>query len=702
LNNLKAKLRKYIDILKGYLKILKRHVRLIKNKSLHLKKKDYFVISGVIILIIISLDISTHHIITKADNSNLKITLKASNTTDSKITLKWNKVNMTNYCVYSYNQSSKKYTRLGDTDNAYYTVKNLTSSKQYYFAVRGYKYNKSTKKYTFTSYSNICKCITRPKKVDNIRVLKSSKDNMYLYYNDQKNISSYEIYSYDDSNNAFNLVDSTKNTSLTVPKSQADYYIKAAASFDNKKYYSEQSYKIQSNTFPDKVTNTKVSDIKTNVATITWNKTNKATKYSIYRYNTKTKKSKYIGSTLFRNIKVKTLKANTSYYLKIRGIKQGNGISYYGDATDIKFTTKVQSNAKTTTKTTTTKTTSPTPDTNFDTDLEIVENPSYVLNTSLAVPKISITRTKVKQIQLTWKKLSNVDGYIVYKYDSSTNTYKAYKKLTTTYFYDNNISYYQNLKYKVRAYKNTTDCIYIGNFSNIASLFSGSFGIDVSRWQGNIDWKKVKASGVEFAIIATTKRSSTSSNAHLIKDQKFDQNIKGALANGIKVGIYSYSIADSVAEAKKEADLVLNIIKGYKITYPVAFDYEKKESIQKRTKSQNAAIIKAFCNKIKNAGYKPSLYSGAWILSNLVDYSQIKQYDLWVANYIRDSKKNCKKYTFPNNITQMQKDVLKKCNSGSYTAIKDNDVLMWQFSECGKVAGINDNRVDLNFCYKKP
>lgn len=192
------------------------------------------------------------------------------------------------------------------------------------------------------------------------------------------------------------------------------------------------------------------------------------------------------------------------------------------------------------------------------------------------------------------------------------------------------------------------------------STLSGVFarGIDVSRWQGTIDWESVAKNDVKFAMIATRNRRTGTA------DQYFHTNMQGAHKNGIALGAYIYSYALNPEEAKLEAEFVLNLIKDYPITYPIAFDVEDEVEQGKMTKAQLSAIIDAFCDTIKDAGYYPIVYANEHWLKNKLDESVSKKYPIWVARY-------APRYTFSNPV-------------------------MWQATGTGKVGGVTGN-VDINF-----
>ena len=202
-----------------------------------------------------------------------------------------------------------------------------------------------------------------------------------------------------------------------------------------------------------------------------------------------------------------------------------------------------------------------------------------------------------------------------------------------------------------------------------------TYGIDVSHWQGKIDWTKVKNAGVEFAIIKVGGRSIGDSGS-LYMDSCYNYNIQQALANGIKVGVYFFSQAITEHEAIEEASVVLENIKGYKITYPIVFDWEDGKNYRGNkanlSKTQYINITKAFCETIKNAGYEPMMYGNAY--SSMAKYAAPAlsgDYKFWLASYTNDLNK-APKY------------------SGIYQ--------MWQYTSSGTVDGIS-GRVDLNVAY---
>ena len=228
-----------------------------------------------------------------------------------------------------------------------------------------------------------------------------------------------------------------------------------------------------------------------------------------------------------------------------------------------------------------------------------------------------------------------------------------------TYFFDKNGN-------KVTGEQIIQGAKYSFNSDGILNTGSGILGIDVSKWNGTIDWQKVKNAGVSYAIIRTGYRGS--SIGALIEDPKFRYNIQGAINAGIKVGVYFFTQAINEIEAVEEASMVINQIRGYKITYPVFIDVESSGgradslSVGARTK-----IINAFCQTIRNSGYTAGIYANKTWLNQKINVSALSGYKIWLAQY----------NTAPT-------------YSGRYD--------MWQYSEKGRINGISTN-VDLNLSY---
>ena len=201
-------------------------------------------------------------------------------------------------------------------------------------------------------------------------------------------------------------------------------------------------------------------------------------------------------------------------------------------------------------------------------------------------------------------------------------------------------------------------------------------GIDVSEHNGVIDWKKVKASGVDYAII----RCGYGQNSKSQDDDRWIQNVQGCIKEGIPFGVYIYSYATNATRAAGEADHVLRCLKDAglnpsKLGYPVYFDMEDASTIG----SDYAAMATAFCDKIKAAGYVPGIYANkSWFTTKLTA-SCFNNWTKWVAEWNASSGLTYKG--------------LSNFTSGNG---------MWQFSDYGKVPGIPGHAVDLDYTFMKP
>lgn len=198
-------------------------------------------------------------------------------------------------------------------------------------------------------------------------------------------------------------------------------------------------------------------------------------------------------------------------------------------------------------------------------------------------------------------------------------------------------------------------------------------GIDVSKFQGNIDWSKVKADGVEYAFIRVGYRGYGSSGK-MVTDETFENNIQGATSNGVDVGVYFFSQAVNEEEAIEEANYVLDAIEGYDVTYPVVIDIEEVTDPEARTadltQEQWTKNCIAFCETIKAAGYTPMIYGNLKTFFIMLDMEQLEEYDKWFAYY--DTP-----VYFPYEFT------------------------IWQYTDEGKVDGISED-VDLNVGFYEP
>jgi GH25 family lysozyme M1 (1,4-beta-N-acetylmuramidase) len=188
-------------------------------------------------------------------------------------------------------------------------------------------------------------------------------------------------------------------------------------------------------------------------------------------------------------------------------------------------------------------------------------------------------------------------------------------------------------------------------------------GVDVSEYQGDIDWEAVASDGIDFVFIRIGNRGSTEGG--LFVDERYDYNLTAAQAAGIECGVYFFSQAISVEEAQEEAAFVLELLGGRYLDYPVAFDYEVTSGsrIASIKSSEMTAIAQAFCSVIEAGGYRAMLYGNGYDLERF-DNELRSSYGIWFAEY---------------------------GDSPSYTA----RFPIWQYTNHGSVSGIA-SEVDLN------
>ena len=238
--------------------------------------------------------------------------------------------------------------------------------------------------------------------------------------------------------------------------------------------------------------------------------------------------------------------------------------------------------------------------------------------------------------------------------------------------------------------------VYTGNTSNAQKFkfkeLSIKYGIDVSVYNGNINWSEVRKSGqVDYAIIRAGYRGFVTGK--IVTDGKFERNVKEATKNGIDIGLYFFTQAVNEQEAVEEANYVLDLVRKYDVNvrYPIIIDTEYSTSktngvldyegrADQLDVATRTAVCRAFCDTIRNAGYIPAVYASKYWFYEKLDVNQLNSYDIWVAHY-----------------------------TGSVDKLTDYKYRynMWQYTSSGSIPGIyapSENgkvNVDISICYKK-
>ena len=218
------------------------------------------------------------------------------------------------------------------------------------------------------------------------------------------------------------------------------------------------------------------------------------------------------------------------------------------------------------------------------------------------------------------------------------------------------------------------DAFYLenGRMTYTGEGYESSVGIDVSYHQKGIDWKRVAASGIEFAIIRVGYRG-YNTTGRLVEDKCFRQNLKGAKEAGLLVGVYFFAQAADCEEAQEEADFVLSILDGEPLDLPVVYDPESIKNADARTdhviREQFTANTRVFCDAVRNAGYDCMIYANMEWQAEKLSMGNLTDIPLWFADY---SRKPQSPYAYE----------------------------IWQYTSHGSVPGIS-GRVDMNIRLKK-
>lgn len=209
----------------------------------------------------------------------------------------------------------------------------------------------------------------------------------------------------------------------------------------------------------------------------------------------------------------------------------------------------------------------------------------------------------------------------------------------------------------------------VTNFSDVIKDYkkkNTKIGIDISHWQGNIDFQKLKQSKVEFAYVRVGRRDNIEGD--LIEDKKYKEYIKGLNKVKIPVGVYFYSKARTPKEAKEEVKWMINKIRKYKIDLEVVIDWENWDNYQDYHLSfyHLSEIAKTYINEIEKKGYKSMLYSSKYYLENI--WFPVNT-NIWLAHYTKQTN-------------------------------YEKEYKVWQICNNGKVSGIDDNQVDIDIRYE--
>lgn len=559
----------------------------------------------------------------------------------SSIKVKWDKAyGATGYRVAIYDDKGecKLYYYTGSTSA---TFKNLDFRKRYTVVVRSYRLFNGSKRIYGGYVSN--KIYTKLGVVKNLAQTNASNDSITISYSKVEGANLYGVYLYNKENGKKRLIGKTPNNSYKIDglNKNEEYEIVVVARLEenNKTYYGGASQPICVYTYPDGITKYNVSDNTETGFTVSWEAVPMAAYYRVYYKDAQTGKYVFASNTKKTTYKFDCFRNGTQCYFAVVAVCTIGKETYVCPKT---------------------------PGSGWTVENQLELNAGY---------------TKEGVYVLSWKASATATGYEVYKYDDGKDNWIEVEN-TTDASYTYTVTDEDKVhRFKVRAYVKTDDNQIIrGDFSDEVEINKGKWGMDVSKWQGNINWEKVADSGIEFVIIKVGGRGYGKAG-NLYEDPYFKENIEGALANGIEVGIYFFSTAISEKEAIEEAEWTLDRIKEYNVTYPIVFDYEGYDDPdyrsygQTRTNRSNYAI--AFLDYVRAKGYIPMMYASQYYYNAHWDTDRLSDYNLWVAKYPSGNNGQLKPGSEP------------KINY---------PYVMWQYSSTGKVNGINAN-VDMNYQY---
>ena len=559
----------------------------------------------------------------------------AGTTTSSKIKVKWKKVkNVTGYRVYKYNSSKNKYETYGSTSNTNLKVKNLKSATKYKFKVRAY-ISKNGKKY-FGEYSPIVTVATSPEQVKGLKVTGQAEGTISLSWSKVKRATGYKVYVYNSSNKKYESKVTTSNNYAKItglnPARTYSIKVRAYKKVNNKKFYGDYSYAVEGKTTPSKVTGLKAYDYTLNSVSLSWNKISSEVTYRVYLYNKSKKTYESQGDTKNTYFKVKGLSAASEYTFKVRAFIKINGKKYFGAY-------------------------------------------SSILNSGTCPNKATgfkITKTTTDSIEVSWDKVKQADGYAVYVYRESYQSFRMYKSTTSNSMKIKDLRAAKFYKMYVKAYTTINGVKYYSAQSTIISQKTNSTdkykaGIDVSQHQETIDWEKVKRMGVDFAII----RLGWIGNKQNHKlDTYFERNYSECKRLGIPVGVYIYCYSNSVKHIREGAEWTVKKLKGKTTELPVFIDMEDS-SITKAGKKELSKMCVEFNTIIEKAGFKAGIYANRYWFDTYLEKDLRTKYTCWIAHYTSSSSINY-----------------------------EDTFTIWQYSSAGKVNGIYGN-ADLNIMYVK-
>ena len=559
------------------------------------------------------------------------------------LSVSWSAVEGANgYEVYRSSSSGSGYTLVANLSGGevQYRDTGLTIESTYYYQVRAYR--TAAGKTVYSGYSSVGSGTVKLSQVTGLYVQMTKYNTLQLSWNASGDAKTYEVYYSTSPDSGYKRATSTKKTTYKFTKAKCGqtYYFKVRTyeKIGKVKYYSDYCAAVSGRTVLTGTPTVYVSKTKYNSVTIKWSKVPSTKKYEIY-YSTSPDGEytllKSQGGTSYTH---KNLTTGVTYYYKVRATRD----YFYGEYSNVTSGRPVLGELK---------------------NLKV--------------------RTGTNQLKISWKSVSGAQAYVLMRSDSADGDYVEINRAKKTSYTDKGLQAGTTYYYKVYAVAGIYQTNTLGPIgeatkppkqvtqpSKPSVEKNMYYGVDVSSYQGRIDWDEVADTGIDFAMIRilTGKRTS-----NLDKDVYFEYNYQHARAAGIKVGVYRYTYAYTKSGARQEATEIVDALGGRYLEYPIVLDLEDSMVLNSTTREKRTEIIQEYKKIVERAGYKFALYANKNWLENYIEPEALEGVDIWLARW--RSLDQGPGYNGPGNLT------------------------MWQYTSSGSVNGISGN-VDRNVSYK--
>lgn len=633
--------------------------------------------------------------------------VKAYASSYNSVSVSWRAVSgASGYEVYRATSSRGYYSLMTRTTSVSYSNTGLSTGTTYYYKVRAYK--NSGSKRIYGSYSSVVSSRPVPAVPSSLTAAATSYNSIQVRWSAAGGASGYEVYRALSSTGSYSLVSRTtatsySNTGLTTGKIYY-YKVRAYKTVGKTRVYGSYAPVVNAKSVPAVPGSVKAVSASSSSINVSWSGVTGASGYEVHRAGTSNGTYSLVSNVTSTSATNTNLSAATTYYYKVRAYRTVSGVKVYSNfSSPISGTTLgISVTAISLNKTITslsvggtdvlTAAVAPTNATNkaikwtsSNTKVAVVDNTGKV--TAVGGGTATITATTVdgaKTASCTVTVNVPVAGVSINKPatililgrtetlsaavipSDATNQTVRWTSSDNTIAAVDNKGMITPLKPGTATITVTTEegsrtasCTVTVSNANIK-------GIDVSRWQGTIDWSLVKADGIQFAMLRSSYGDGTSRFVNNGTDFTYETNYAGAKANGIAVGAYHYSYAATVEQAVQEANFFISKLRGKQFEYPIVIDIEdSSQSVLSKQTVTDIALV--YLNMIKQAGYYPMIYTSKYFFTSTLDDSRLVGYDHWVAQY----------YT---------------------TLTYPGQAAMWQYTSSGTVNGI-DGAVDMNTSY---